>query len=141
MRDEDGLVGRVDLVAERSARVRLITDPNSGVLVRNLKTLEIGVVDGQGDRAPRLRIFNAEQSVSEGDLLATAGTRFPPNIPVGVAIDAAESEAGFQLTTRIDPLVRFNQLDFVQVIVGYSPLDQGDFDLDLDAETAGGGGG
>jgi rod shape-determining protein MreC len=140
VRDEDGLVGRIDLVAERSARVRLITDPNSGVLVRNLTTLEIGVVDGQGDRSPRLRVFNAEQPVAEGELLATAGTRFPPNIPVGVVIDAAESEAGFQLTTSIDPLVRFNQLDFVQVIVGYSPLDQGDLELDGEGQTAVGGG-
>lgn len=138
VRDEDGLVGRVDLVSANSARVRLITDPNSGVLVRNLLTGEIGVVDGQGDRAPRLRIFNAEQSVDEGQLVATAGTRFPPNIPVGVIVDAAESEAGFQLTTSIDPLVRFNQLDFVQVIVGYSPLDQ--VGLDPLDESAGGEG-
>jgi rod shape-determining protein MreC len=139
VRDEDGLVGRVDLVAANSARVRLITDPNSGVLVRNLATGEIGVVDGQGDRSPRIRVFNAEQPVAEGQLVATAGTRFPPNIPVGVIIDAAESEAGFQLTTSIDPLVRFNQLDFVQVIVGYSPLDQ--VDLDESDETVIGGGG
>ncbi len=139
VRDEDGLVGRVDLVAANSARVRLITDPNSGVLVRNLATGEIGVVDGQGDRPPRLRIFNASQPVAEGQLVATAGTRFPPNIPVGVVIDAAESEAGFQLTTSIEALVRFNQLDFVQVIVGYSPLDQIDFDEP--GESANGGGG
>jgi rod shape-determining protein MreC len=139
VRDEDGLVGRVDLVAANSARVRLITDPNSGVLVRNLVTEEIGVVDGQGDRDPRLRIFNAEQAVAEGELVATAGTRFPPNIPVGIIIDSAESEAGFQLTTSIDPLVRFNQLDFVLVIVGYSPLDQ--IDLDAEEEPLNGGGG
>ena len=123
--DEDGLVGRVDFVTANSARVRLIIDPNSGVLVRNLATGEIGIVDGQGDRAPRLRIFNARFSVAEGQLVVTDGTRFPANLRVGVIIDAADSEAGFQLTTRIEPRVRFNQLDFVKVVVGYSPLDQG----------------
>ena len=123
--DEDGLVGRVDFVTANSARVRLIIDPNSGVLVRNLATGEIGIVDGQGDRAPRLRIFNARFSVAEGQLVVTDGTRFPANLRVGVIIDAADSEAGFQLTTSIEPRVRFNQLDFVKVVVGYSPLDQG----------------
>lgn len=126
--DEDGLVGRIDFVSAGSARVRLITDPNSGVLVRNLATGEIGVVDGQGERPLRLRVFNAEFPVLEGQLVVTDGTRFPPNLLVGVIRENAESEAGFQLTTTIEPRVRFNQLDFVRIIVGYSPLDQVDGD-------------
>jgi rod shape-determining protein MreC len=121
--DEDGLVGRVDFVTDRSARVRLITDPRLGVGVRDLATNETGWVEGTGDGPLTLKMFNAVDPVSTGDLLVTDGTRFPPNLTVGVVRRGAESEAGFQLITSADPAVNVSKLDFVKVIVDWSPLD------------------
>ena len=121
--DEDGLVGRIDFVTASSARVRLITDPRLGVGVRNLVTNETGWVEGTGDGPLRLRMFDAEQGVSVGDLVVTDGTRFPPDLPIGTVLRAADFEAGFQLITTVDPGVDVSELDFVKVIVGWSPLD------------------
>lgn len=121
--DEDGLVGRVDFVTDGSARVRLITDPRLGVGVRNLVTNETGWVEGTGDEPLRLKMFNAVEPVSRGDLVVTDGTRFPPNLTVGTVLQAAESEAGFQLITSVEPAIDVSRLDFVRVIVGWSPLD------------------
>lgn len=122
--DEDGLVGRIDFVAAGSARVRLITDPRLGVGVRDLATNETGWVEGRGqDELPQLKMFSAQKPVEAGDRLVTDGTRFPPGLPVGTVAEAAEAEAGFALITTIEPSIRTSELDFVKIIVGWSPLD------------------
>ena len=121
--DENGLVGRIDLVSEDTARVRLITDPQSGVGVRDVATNETGWVDGQGLDYPQLKMFNEVEPVSVGDRLFTAGGRYPPGILVGTVRTTAESEAGFALITDVIPAIELSRLDFVKVIVGWSPLD------------------
>ena len=97
--DEDGLVGRIDFVAAGSARVRLVTDPRSGVGVRDLSTNETGWVEGRGAGLLELNMFSTTRPVEAGDRLVTDGTRFPPGIPVGVVAKDAEAVAGFTLIT------------------------------------------
>ena len=122
--DENGLVGRVDLVSERSARVRLLTDPRLGVGVRDLETNETGWVEGQGAGEPLLlEMFDASEGVTAGDLIVTDGSRFPPGISVGRVRSDAEPEASFALFGAVAPTVEFSRVDFVKVIVGWSPLN------------------
>lgn len=121
--DENGLVGRIDFVSNDSARVRLITDPQSGVGVRDVATNETGWVEGQGLDFPQLKMFNAVEEVTAGDRLFTAGGRYPPGILVGTVRSTAESEAGFALITDVVPAIELSRLDYVKVIVGWSPLD------------------
>ena len=121
--DDNGLVGRVDAVGDNWARVRLITDPRLGVGVRDLATNETGWVSGQGDGPLKLEMFLAGEAVGVGDLIVTDGSRFPPDIAVGVVLEAAESQAGFALTTEVEPFIETARLDFVKVLVGWSPLD------------------
>lgn len=127
--DEDGLIGRVDLVSANSARVRLITDPIVSVGVRVLSTNETGIVSGRGDGPLRLEMFRATKAVQEGDRVVTDGSRFPPGISVGVVRASADAEVGFVLRTLVDPATRLSQIDFVKIIVGWTPIDadlQGD---------------
>ncbi len=136
--DEDGLVGRVDFVAAGSARVRLLTDPRLGVGVRDLATNETGWVEGRGqDEYPQLKMFNAVKPVTEGDRLVTDGTRFPPGLPVGTVVESAEAEAGFALITTVDLAIRTSELDFVKVIVGWSPLDVSTDGEETEEDTGG----
>jgi len=121
--DEDGLVGRIDVVGDNWARVRLITDPLVGVGVRDRATNETGWISGQGTRPLKLEMFSAGEEVSAGDLIVTDGSRFPPDIPVGVVLVSAKSEAGFSLVTEVEPFISTSRLDFVKVLVGWSPLD------------------
>ena len=123
--DEGGLVGRVDLVAASSARVRLITDPRLSVGVRDLATNETGWVEGLGQGEMQLKMFGAAKPVQAGDRLVTDGTRFPPGLEVGTVINPAEAEASFALVTAVEPAIRLSEIDFVKVIVGWSPLDAG----------------
>lgn len=122
--DENGLVGRIDLVGDNWARVRLITDPTLGIGVRDRATNETGWVSGQGTRPLKLEMFASGEAVAAGDQIVTDdGSRFPPDILVGVVLYEAESEAGFSLVTEVEPAVETSRLDFVKVLVGWSPLD------------------
>jgi rod shape-determining protein MreC len=121
--DEDGLVGRVDLVTKSSARVRLITDPLVSVGVRVQDTNQTGVTTGRGDELLRLDMFDATQPVREGAVVLTDGSLFPPGIVVGFANETKSADVGFALRTTVDPAAAFSQLDFVKIVVGWSPLD------------------
>jgi rod shape-determining protein MreC len=121
--DENGLVGRVDLVSKNGARVRLITDPNVSVGIRVPSTQETGWVTGRGEGPLRLEMFRSTQPVREGDTVVTDGSRYPAGIPVGIVLETAVAEAGFSLITEVAPSVNVSRLDFVKVIIDWSPLD------------------
>jgi rod shape-determining protein MreC len=121
--DEDGLVGRIDLVSANDARIRLITDPLVSVGVRIQSTNETGIVTGRGSGPLRLEMYRASQSVGEGDLVVTDGSRFPPGIVVGTVGTTAEAEVGFVLRTEVEPAPQMSQIDYVKVVVGFTPID------------------
>lgn len=136
--DEDGLIGRVDLVSAGAARIRLISDPVVSVGVRVLSTNETGIITGRGDGPLRLEMFRAEEAVNENDRVVTDGSRFPPGIAVGTIRTAAVAEVGFVLRTDVDPAARLSQIDFVTIIVGWSPIDAGLQDNEDSLSTTGG---
>ncbi len=121
--DERGLIGRVDAVTASTARVRLVTDPIVSVGVRVQETNETGVVSGLGTAMLRLDMFDATTAVREGSVVVTDGSRFPPGIIVGFVAKSADAEVDFVLRTEIEPAARFSKLDYVKVVVGWSPLD------------------
>ena len=123
--NEKGLVGRVDEVFRNSARVRLIFDPNVTISVQDEVTSQSGLLSGDNDTLI-LRVFNAEEPVREGNVIVTAGSRFPPGIVVGMVKETAADDAGFGLDTEVMAAINPTQLDYVKIIVGYSPLDIGD---------------
>ncbi|MCL1595619.1 MAG: rod shape-determining protein MreC [Actinomycetia bacterium] len=121
--DEDGLVGRVELVSANDARIRLITDPVVSVGVRVQTTNETGIVSGRGGGPLQLEMFRAKQPVYEGALVVTDGSRFPPGIVVGNVVTTEKAEVGFVLRTDVDPAAQLSKIDFVKVILGWSPVD------------------
>ncbi len=132
--DEQGLIGRIDLVLDDRARVRLILDPNVEVAVLDQSTSQAGMVRGDNENDLVLRMFSAEEPAREGSVIVTAGSRYPAGIRVGTITETAADDAGFGLDTRVDPAVNFARLDFVKVIVGYSPLDAPSVEEEVNAE-------
>lgn len=121
--DEDGLIGRVDLVSANDARIRLIIDPLVSAGVRIQSTNETGVISGRGDGPLRLEMFRATLPVSAGDLVVTDGSRFPPGLVVGRITADAEAEVGFVLRATVEPAANLSQVDYVTVIIGWTALD------------------
>ena len=96
-------------------------------------TSQSGLLTGDNDRLI-LRVFSAEEPVREGNVIVTAGSRFPPGIVIGTVKESAADDAGFGLDTEVIAAVNPARLDYVKVIVGYSPLDAETPDLVADEE-------
>jgi rod shape-determining protein MreC len=115
--DEGGLVGRVVAVTDTAARVRLITDPTMKIAVRVERTGEIGYLVGHGNGPMVLEMINTNAVLVEGDLLVTAGSRYPAGISVARVAEAARAELGFTLRTTAFPTAEVTRIDYVEVLI------------------------
>jgi rod shape-determining protein MreC len=123
---QDGLVGRVIRVANRSARVVLLTDEQSAVSALDATTDGQGIVRrGQGPRsALRLDRVSKEQVVRAGDTIVTAGWRtarlsslYPRGIPIGKVTSVGQTDTYPYKQVQLEPFVDFASLDAVLVLV------------------------
>jgi rod shape-determining protein MreC len=123
---QDGLVGRVIRVADRSSRVVLLTDEQSAVSALDAATEGQGIVRrGQGPRsALRLDRVPKEQVVSAGDTIVTAGWRtarlsslYPRGIPIGTVTSVGQTDTYPFKQVQVEPFVDFASVDAVLVLV------------------------
>ena len=88
---DDGLAGRVTDVGNGSARIMLITDANSRIPVKVLRTGWTGLAVGTGGNRMDFvyDIASGADRIRVGDRLVTSGDGglFPPGIPVAVVVD------------------------------------------------------
>jgi rod shape-determining protein MreC len=97
--NENGLIGRVVTVGQRSSRILMVDDYNSRIPVMGEASRVRAVLAGQATRppdlytapfqmqSPRLDFIVGAQSLREGERVITSGDGglFPRGIPVGVA--------------------------------------------------------
>ncbi len=90
-----GLVGRIVELGNRSAKVLLITDPNSKVGVIIQRNRQGGMLIGRPDGKCRMIYIALDSDVAAGDRVLTAGlgSIFPKDILVG-EVSAVEKEPG-----------------------------------------------
>ncbi|MDA0655255.1 MAG: rod shape-determining protein MreC [Proteobacteria bacterium] len=107
-----GLVGRVQEVGDRSARILLITDLNSRIPVLVESTRQRAVLAGDNSDWPRLLHLPANTVFAKGERIVTSGHGgvFPPGLPVGVVIHANES------AVVIQPFVQGEKVEFVRLM-------------------------
>lgn len=107
-----GLVGRVESVGERSARILLITDLNSRipVLIENSRAKAILV--GDNKNRPKLQFITNNSQIVPGDRVATSGSAgvFPPGLQVGEVVSVDENGV------RVEPFVEESKLEFVRLV-------------------------
>ena len=122
---DQGLVGRVDAVIADAARVQLITDPVATVNVR-LQNAEVDaslVGSVTGDLA--LEQIPQDANVQTGDLVLTSGLGggYPPNLIVGQVVNPRSRDFDLFQHATVQPVVDFNQLQIVLIIVNFKPVD------------------
>jgi rod shape-determining protein MreC len=112
-----GLVGRLELVAPRSAVVRLVSDPTINVGVRSSSGV-VGVARGAGDGQPLvLELPDGSAGLAgPGERFRTIGSArsvYPPDIPVGRLV----GEPGIEGDLRLDPVADLDRLHHLTVLV------------------------
>jgi rod shape-determining protein MreC len=122
---DQGLIGRVDAVIADAARVQLITDPASSVNVRlqNAETEASLVGSLNGD--VRLELIPQDIDIQRGDLVLTSGLGggYPPDLIIGQVVNVRSRDFDLFQQATVQPVVDFNQLEIVLIIVNFKPVD------------------
>lgn len=120
-----GLIGRVDAVIADAARIQLITDPASSVNVRlqNAETEASLVGSVTGDVT--LQLIPQDINVQAGDLVLTSGLGggYPPDVIIGQVVNVRSRDFDLFQQATVQPVVDFNRLEIVLVIVNFKPVD------------------
>lgn len=115
----EGLVGRVVDVTPFTARVQLITDPESAVGALIQRSRVIGVAAGSQGGALQIKYLPLMADVAVGDRIITSGMGgvFPKGIPVGKVVRSSRPTNGtlFQLV-EAQPHADFSRLEDVMVL-------------------------
>jgi rod shape-determining protein MreC len=120
-----GLIGRIDAVIADAARIQLITDPASSVNVRlqNAETEASLVGSVTGDVT--LQLIPQDINVQAGDLVLTSGLGggYPPDLIIGQVVNVRSRDFDLFQQATVQPVVDFNRLEIVLVIVNFKPVD------------------
>jgi rod shape-determining protein MreC len=114
----DGLIGRTVEAGSHAARVLLLTDPASRIPVVIIRTGQAALAVGTNRPTLELRDrVGADVPLQAGDRLVTSGDGgvFPPGVPVGTIVGAAEP-------AQIRPAATPVGAGFVTIEAAYMPL-------------------
>jgi rod shape-determining protein MreC len=122
---DNGLVGTVVAVTCCSARVRLITDPDSAVNARLQQSRDEGVAVGRFGGGLDLQYLSQQAQVKTGDVVLTSGLGggYPEGIVIGSVSAVQRQSFDVLQTTSLTPGVDFNRLEIVLVITNFKPIN------------------
>jgi rod shape-determining protein MreC len=118
VRDPSGLIGQVIETSPNTARVLLLTDPESIVPVRRVRDGLPAIASGRGDGLIDIRSASmAAMGFKPGDAFVTSGTGgiFPPDVPVAQVVRSQGDVA------IAKPLADPDALDFALVQAAFLP--------------------
>ena len=121
----EGLVGTVVEATSNAAKVRLLTDQQSAASAVVLETNAARIVlHGPSANTLILDRVPKEESVEEGNIVVTAGSRvaryeslYPRGIPIGIVTNVSQRDVDFYKRIQVSTLVDFGSLDEVIVLV------------------------
>lgn len=125
----DGLVGIISNVFPHTAVVTLLTDPDSFVAARDLRTqVRGGVRPGAGSGTLQLSEVAKQKVVHKGDVIVTNGTHskqypdlYPYGIPIGRVFSVGATDTATFLQVQVQPFANLGSLDAVAVLVPKNP--------------------
>ena len=113
-----GIVGKVVAVTGRTAKILLLTDPNSGIDVLVQRTRSRGIVSGSLESGTVLKYIKRSEDVQEGDRLVTSGLDnvFPKGLLVGTVIKVRKQNRGLFQSVEVWPAVQAARIEQVLVV-------------------------
>lgn len=118
-----GLLGQTTDVTARSARVRLITDPQSGVAALIQANRAQGVVRGSIDGHVSLDFVSHETTVKAGDIVITSGIGgvYPKGLVIGEVTAVHNPPNSLYQDIQLAPASNIAGLEDVVVLIGATP--------------------
>ena len=113
-----GVVGQVVAVTPGTAKVLLLTDPNSGIDVLVQRTRARGIVSGSLENGTILKYVKRSEDIQEGDRLLTSGTDgvFPKGMMAGIVIKVTKQHIGLFQFVEVLPAVQSARIEDVLVV-------------------------
>lgn len=110
---KEGLIGRIDIVSGKYARVSLITDINSKIPVTTAQSRDRGILIGTNSQELKLMFTPLFAELHKGDLLVTSGIGggLPPDIPIA-RITRTNTD-----TITAEPLYSPSKLEIVKILL------------------------
>ena len=126
-----GAVGRVVSVSSGACSVVLLVDSNHSTDVRVERTRARASIRGSGSdevismETNRLR---RTEDVIPGDIFVTSGLAgvFPKSVPVARVVEVKRPKYGLYQAVEVAPIVRFDRLEEVAVMLRKTPLEAGE---------------
>jgi len=121
-----GVVGQVVAVTPHTAKVLLMTDPNSGIDVLVQRTRSRGIVSGSLETGTILKYVKRSEDIQEGDRLITSGIDgvFPKGLMVGTVIKVRKQHLGLFQFVEIIPAVQSSRTENVLIVAASSSPDK-----------------
>lgn len=118
----NGLVGKIVAVGPTTATVQLVTDDDSVVGARLVKTGDAGALQGTGQPGESiLRLLDPTSPVKEGDQLVTFGSPdgkpYVAGLPLGTVTGMRGEPGQADRVAVVAPAARMGALDVVGVVV------------------------
>jgi rod shape-determining protein MreC len=122
------LVGRIAQVGPRTAKVVLLTDPDSSVAALLQASRVTGLVVGQPDGTLRMEYLPQEEDIDVGDIVLTSGLGgvMPKELVIGQVTEVQKLESALFQTAVVRPAVDLSRLEWVLVITAFEqiPLEE-----------------
>lgn len=121
-----GLVGRIQSTNGPYAEVLLLSDPQSSIDVKVVRTGGRGVLTGTSDDnsyQSHIEYLEKDQDIREGDEIVTSGLggAFPPGIRIGFVETISKIEFGLYQKVAVTPSVDIGRLSNVLVLMAPPP--------------------
>jgi rod shape-determining protein MreC len=114
----DGVVGRVIEVSPHTAKVLLITDPNSAMDVIVQRSRTQGIMEGKVEEVCVLKYVQKNEDVQVGDKVITSGLGgiFPKGLVTGTVTKVERKRPGIFQYIEVTPSVDFSRLEEVLIL-------------------------
>ncbi|MBQ8869888.1 MAG: rod shape-determining protein MreC [Alphaproteobacteria bacterium] len=109
---DESVVGRVENVNGKYARVILITDINSKIPIIIERNRERAILSGDNTLIPKLLYTSLSTDIKEGDIVVTSGVAgvFPVGLPIGTVKNISKEKI------EIVPMADIERLEFVKIV-------------------------
>lgn len=119
------LIGRVDQVGLRSAKVQLLNDTSSAINVRLQASAISGLVGGQPDGGLLMQYIPLNAQIADNDIALTSGLggNLPRGLVVGQVITVTKREFEMFQSAALRPAADYDRLTVVLVITNFEPIE------------------